>query len=253
MDASERVGVAGDWHGNTAWAVSVIQQLSEQLGEPKLILHTGDFGIWPGEAGQQYQDEVVAALKRHGCLLRFVDGNHEDFTQLERWRLPASSALVARPALAWLPRGTRWEWYGRRWLALGGAVSVDKSIRREGVSWWPEESITFRQADEVAAAGPVEVMVCHDAPMGVPISFMRPPSFWADADLARAQRHRELLADVVMKVRPAWLIHGHYHQGAPGWRDAKVQGHHLKAASLDMDGRPGNWGILNVKTMEWET
>jgi hypothetical protein len=33
------VAPAGDWHGNTQWAIA-------------LILHLGDFGIWPRTPGR---------------------------------------------------------------------------------------------------------------------------------------------------------------------------------------------------------
>src|ERR1035441_83787 len=48
--APERIGVAGDWHGNTAWATRAIEKMARLLPEtgPRGIVHLGDFGIWPG-------------------------------------------------------------------------------------------------------------------------------------------------------------------------------------------------------------
>ena len=52
-------------------------------------------------------------------------------------------------------------------LALGGAVSLDRAGRTEGVDWWPQEEITPRQAASVIEAGPAAVMVTHECPAGI--------------------------------------------------------------------------------------
>src|ERR1035438_5479588 len=96
-----RIIVAGDWHGNEEWALSVIRRIPSLLaGESqRLILHLGDFGIWPDKSGQLYLDRVSEALARAGAELWFVDGNHEDFDQLDQLdRKPG----VVRGVEAWL-------------------------------------------------------------------------------------------------------------------------------------------------------
>ena len=81
-----RILVAGDWHGNEDWALSVIRRVPSMLaGEPRrLILQLGDFGIWPDRAGQHYLARVAALLAEVDAELWFIDGNHEDFPQLAR-------------------------------------------------------------------------------------------------------------------------------------------------------------------------
>jgi Calcineurin-like phosphoesterase len=248
-----RVGVAGDWHGNTRWATStafkVAHALDDLYGEERrLLLHCGDLGIAPGAVGSHYTIALCSALVACQMRLWFVDGNHEDHPQLPSWEL----GKYEKVPLEWLPRGHRWLWHGRSWLALGGAVSVDKAVRTPYVDWWPEEEITYRQAADVTEAGHADVMVCHDAPLGVPLKLMAPPSFWEPADLRRSDNHRRLLREVVEVVQPQYLLHGHYHQGGPHWREVEMSYGTLRVASLNMDARSGNWGILNVKTMEWE-
>lgn len=79
---AQRIIVAGDWHGNTAWARKVIRRAKTLLAdeEPRIILHLGDFGVWPG--GQSYLAGVSDALKSADAVLWFVDGNHEAFPLL---------------------------------------------------------------------------------------------------------------------------------------------------------------------------
>ena len=246
MPVAGRILVAGDWHCNTRWAQYVIRKAGTLLAgeEQRIILHLGDFGIWPGADGAAYLNCVQGACLACGVRLLFVDGNHEDFTQIERLRI-RDGQLVS-----WLPRGYRWEWHGRTWLALGGGASLDRAIRTEGADWWPEEEITAGQARDVIEGGRADVMVTHECPSGVTHTFPPPPSFWDLRDLARSDAHRELLQRVVDAVRPAHLMHGHLHAGYQricdfGYGPVQVTG-------LDRDGKNWNYAILDTRTMEWE-
>lgn len=244
-----RVMVAGDWHGNARWAEQVIRTAGDLLRdeETPLIVHCGDFGIWPGKAGSAYTDAVERACKQYGVRIWFVDGNHEDFTRVARF----DPGRLASRRITHLPRGYRWEWHGRTWLALGGAASVDRALRIEGESWWPQEEVTGQQAADAAAAGPADVMVTHDCPSGVVHSFPPPPRFWDPRDLARSDRHRERLQLVVNAVQPGWLVHGHLHRAYQRTCDFGYGA--VEVTGLDCDGGDGaNWAVLDVRLMQWE-
>ena len=45
MFCSPHVGLAGDWHGNTDWAVMCLDLFKDQ--DISTIYHLGDFGVWP--------------------------------------------------------------------------------------------------------------------------------------------------------------------------------------------------------------
>lgn len=259
MRAPQKAIIAADWHGNAPFATNVIAVARQLLPDehPCLILHMGDFGVWPGPWGAAYLDAVRRACAAHGVRVRFLDGNHEDFTQLEGLRVQDRYdeqgdwlGLDLEEPLAWLPRGYRWQWHGRAWLALGGAVSVDKAIRREGRDWWPDEEITQEQAAAVIADGPADVMLTHDCPSGVVHTFPPPLRDWDLRDLARSDAHRERLQGVVDAVRPRWLMHGHLHRAYQrvcdfGYGPVEVTG-------LDCDGGKGpNYAILDVRSMQW--
>jgi predicted phosphodiesterase len=253
--------VAGDWHGNSGWACKAILQVRHLLDgeETRVILHLGDFGVWPGIYGRAFLNDVGRALGEVDATLFFVDGNHEDFGQLdairEQWLRdtgrvpPVPVPLAGGGRIYWLPRGYRWEWHGRTWLALGGGVSLDKAIRAEGLDWWPEEEITGEQECNVIAAGPADVMVTHECPAGVTHTFPAPPAFWDLRDLARSDAHRERLQRVVDAVKPSHLIHGHLHIGYE--REVIMAHGPVQVTGLDRDGQPGNYGILDIKAMKW--
>jgi hypothetical protein len=251
--APERIGVAGDWHGNTAWAVNAVRRMSGLLPDdhlPRVIVHLGDFGIWPGPSGLDYLSRLDAVLAATGTELWFVDGNHEDFTRLGQLRREPDGRARVMNSIWHLPRGYRWEWHGRQWLALGGAVSLDRAARVAGRDWWPEEEITRRQAEAVVGAGHADVMVTHECPAGVKHDFGPPPSFWAAEDLRRNEAHRELMRQIVLAVRPGWLMHGHLHRAYQ--RSVDLGAGPFEITGLDCDtAERGNWGILDIVGMRW--
>lgn len=258
MTEPTRVLIAGDWHGNLEWARAVLGQLPALMpeGPPWTILHVGDFGVWPGRVGDRYLAELGDCLRGMNARLLFVDGNHEDFEQLEWHRLNnhglhMTPTPIGRGEIVWLPRGTRWKWHDRWWVAAGGAVSIDRAFRRAGRDWWPEEEISEADHERIAAPGRAEVMVCHDAPTSVPMSFGQWPSGWDIADRARADAHRDRLQAIVDEVQPSLLLHGHYHR----YHDVTVPMSHggVRVIGLDRDDSlAGNYRVLNVATMNLE-
>lgn len=261
MSEPTRILVAGDWHANTRWAVHVVEQAAKLLaGEPEpLIIQLGDFGIWPGPHGADYIRQLALACSTHNVNIWFIDGNHEDFTQVGQFDPEISKHPLPCPAdsqraylrITHLPRGQRWEWHGRTWLALGGAVSVDKAVRTEGDGWWPQEEITRDEAEQVVADGPADVMITHDAPSGITYAFPPAPAIWDPADLARAERHRDLLRSVVRTVAPRVLIHGHYHRY--GQQVADLGYGPVQVTALDRDGSDGNYAVFNARQLTWES
>ena len=248
-----RILVAGDWHGNEDWAVSVIRRVPSMLaGEPRrLILQLGDFGVWPDRVGRRYLTRISALLAEVDAELWFIDGNHEDFPQLARLasdRTP-DGRVVVRPRLFHLPRGYRWTWHGLRWLGCGGGVSLDRAVRTEGVDWFPAEEITDAQEAAVIAAGHADVLVSHDCPAGVAHTFGRPrrggtrPTWPVRRTPAAAAAHRGR--------RPAVpLMHGHLHRTYQ--RSCDFGYGPVQVTGLDADNRLRNFAVLDVAEMRWE-
>lgn len=252
-NAPGRILVAGDWHGNRYWALHVVQRVPQLLADERrrLILHLGDFGIWPDEDGRHYLTAVSAALGQFGAELWFIDGNHEDFSQLAQMadRALPDGRVPVQPHIYHLPRGHRWGWHGRSWLACGGGVSLDRAVRRHGHDWWPQEEITDEQEAAIIADGQADVMVCHDCPATVTHSFPPPPPDWSRADLARNDAHRARLQRIVDAVRPAHLAHGHLHRAYQRTCDF---GHGaVQVTGLGADGSKRNFAVLDVTSMEW--
>jgi hypothetical protein len=246
VDDPEYVVVAGDWHADAGWAKYVIERAGELLPEGRrVILQLGDFGV----GSDRFLHVVSRELKRTGAELWFVDGNHENHHQLAALQPGPDGRALLCPRVWWLPRGHRWEWHGLRWLALGGAVSLDRVHRREGKSWWPEESITQEQVDKAIAGGPADVMVTHDCPMGLLPPLPVPPAWWAAEDWDRCYTNQGLVRQVMDEVRPSYLMHGHLHVSAR--RTVSLRWGPVELSGFNCNGESGNWGLLNTAAMTW--
>lgn len=256
----DAVLLAGDWHGDAKWAWQVIAQIPELLPEEsfRLILHTGDFGIWSGDTGRGYLTVLENSLRRVKAQLWFVDGNHEDhdlLADLSSFRIRDHGRVEITNSIHYLPRGYRFTLLStigtKDVLALGGAVSVDRAHRRAGYDWWPAEELTFTQCLEAALAGPADIMLTHDCPNFVPLGLPPvPPSWgWSAADLARSDAHRDRLGDVVQRVQPELLIHGHYHLRKNWTGMIPETDREIRVVSLDMNGSPGNYVVLELQDL----
>ena len=130
-----RIAFAGDWHENAVYAQRAIRYARKQNAD--VLVHLGDFGY---SFSDHFVNTVTRDLGRAGMPLLFVDGNHEDHPKLNQYPVEANGLRKVTDRVWHLPRGFRWQWDGVRFLALGGAHSVDRPYRTAGVSWWSEEA-----------------------------------------------------------------------------------------------------------------
>jgi|SRR5215469_2358135 len=265
MSELTRICVAGDWHGNTQWATSLIKAVSNDYLQDQpypLFLQLGDFGIWPGLGGSKYREKVAKAINKAGAKLFFVDGNHENhpwlINRMDKHTISGYSEDDIRHGAVrcyydsefyWLPRSKTWTWHDRTWMALGGAESMDKAWRTPYEDWWPQEALTYEQIEMAKAKGHVDVMCTHDVPQSINPSYGHGINFPYEA-FERSRQHSAKLEEVMDTCKPEYWMHGHLHMqytkfAVKPWAKIRVD-------CLDMDGTAKNWCILNIKTMEWE-
>ena len=205
MNDEKFVAFVGDVHGDLPHMLRVIDRMAA-LGVTAIV-QLGDFGF----DNEQHLGILTFHLRKYGMILYYIDGNHEN----HHWILTHEILNGFRPIterIVHLPRGFRWEWQGIEYLAMGGAHSVDKSWRTPGLDWFPEETITYEQADEAMAGGKADIMLCHDVPSGVDIkAIWGNPMGWPDHAIRASQHHRDVLRVIIDEVRPYHIFSGHYH------------------------------------------
>lgn len=233
------VAVAGDWHANSSYAREAIRHAKRRGAEA--ILHVGDFAFDMRESFHRrpsFLDHVQEALEETGLILGWVDGNHDNHTTLAGLvDEHGYTAIPVRPDVYYLPRGYRWAWRGTRFLALGGAHSVDRPWRRAHVEWWPGETISSADAFRVCEGGPADIMICHDVPAGVRIPCIEGnPAGFPEQEIKAAERNRRVLREIVSVVRPKRIFSGHYHCRLT--TELIGTNYATLVDILDMDGRP---------------
>jgi len=262
------VALAGDWHGNGAFARRVIEQVADRTDT---LLHLGDFGIWPGPEGSRYLREMERVCAENGVRILITLGNHEDWNRvLGRWENPKlhhpdGSLLPIHLSehIQVLPRGYRFQLVGDTErpvsvVSLGGAPSVDFERRREGRTWWPEEMITEDDVDRVVAGGYADLMLTHDAP-GPPYAthsvervISSNPLGWSATAVAYAAMGRGRITRAFEGVRPRLLAHGHYHVADETTLRFEGADYDTTVWSLHCDQNEGNWRILQLDSVHFQ-
>lgn len=201
----EQVLLAGDIHGEKNWFKHVSTQA--RRNGCQLILPLGDFGYWPRDTrfGIEFLRTVERTLVENDQYCVFIDGNHEDHDELDRLPLDPAGFRPISDRLIHLPRGFRFTLGGTTFVAAGGAVSIDRAHRVEGVDWFPQETLSWEDTNTIIDGGPADVVLAHDCPDGVDLGL------GSYKDDLLSEGHRRTLRGIVEAVEPSWLFHGHYH------------------------------------------
>lgn len=243
-----KVAIVGDLHGNTLFALQVLR--AAHAAKINDIYQVGDFGFLWNPDQMSGLGKLSLQLELYGQQLFWVDGNHENFTMLNAYELDDMGRRPISKNIVYLPRGHRFDVDGKTWLALGGATSLDRPNRHEGIDWWPEEALTLGDAYRATEGGKVDVMLTHDCPDRVEI----PNLFdgWHKDELIRAEAHRQMMGVVVDTVEPKALFHGHFHQRYD-WHRINKSSSVTKIVGLDCDGGTvhDNAVILDTETLEY--
>ncbi|MFJ2543030.1 metallophosphoesterase [Microbacterium sp. NPDC087589] len=243
----QRVAVVGDVHGNFRW-MDIIARATQVLApDVTTILQLGDWWMDP--------DTTDEALDGTGIERIYVTlGNHEPWGQLSLLFDAHPGRAIRVSDITWLlPRPARITIGGRSVLSLGGAVSVDRAWRQEGVSWWKDEELTSEHVKAAIAGGSADLMLTHESPARTPVRAVQEilrtnPMGFPDDALRDSATSRARVAKVWNIVYPELLIHGHMH--APGGGQTE---HGLRVASLGQDGQQGNLGFLDMQTLRIDT
>lgn len=203
---SGNVVVAGDWHGDKLWMMKSILWANRRQ-QANIVVQVGDIGLF------EMRDLTFLNLElsKRDMWLLFIDGNHDNHELIATLPRDEHGFGVVSSRIRHIPRGHTFEVNGQVWMGFGGASSIDRHFRTEGVDWWRGELITYDDVMRVQGKR-ADVLVTHEVPMGVAsIDHRYPNSRWPAERLAESEAQRLMLREVFDEVQPSLLLHGHHH------------------------------------------
>jgi predicted phosphodiesterase len=121
-----KIIISGDIHGMYNYINELIRQ-----EHPDMLIICGDMGYG-------FPNDKIDSINAMNTKVLFCDGNHDN-----HWELRKLKNLAVADNVFYQPRGSTITLPdGRNILFMGGANSIDQQHRTVGVSWWPEETIS---------------------------------------------------------------------------------------------------------------
>ena len=201
--------ITGDTHGNFEKILKWTETTNLNKDKDFLFI-LGDFGyIWDNKRTSFEKDN----LDFISCLpftTLFIDGNHENHERLNSMRVVNFSGGKAHKvydSIYHLMRGQVYEIAGKRIFTFGGASSIDKHLRTEGISWWKEEEFNYREANTAYeklnnVGWEVDYVLTHSAPFSI-----RDKLFESNKPSSTERMLEAMLRNIKFK---RWYF-GHYH------------------------------------------
>lgn len=142
--------VTGDTHGELdIHKLNTANFNQKELTKEDYVVVLGDFGlVWNNNNEDKYW---LDWLNRKNFTMLFVDGNHENFELLNKYTVDiwcGGKVQKLRESVIHLMRGQVFSINGYKIFTMGGAASIDKKSRTEGVDWWAEEIPSHEELSE---------------------------------------------------------------------------------------------------------
>jgi len=169
----------GDIHG----CYNHYKQLA--YGYDGITIQVGDFGLGFGMPPPEIDEGNF-----------FIRGNHDDPTKCkEHPNYLGDFGYVKEEDL----------------FFLGGADSIDKALRVEGVSWWRDEQLTYNQfsdALDLYRKVKPKIVVTHDCPIEIKKGCIRPE--YSNDEWTSTQQALQVMWQYEHHKPDLWIF-GHYH------------------------------------------
>lgn len=194
----------GDHHGEWSYLLDIID--TKKISDCYLI-SVGDSGI--GFTDKKNQIKMINYLdyefKERNIIFMGIRGNHDDpsfFNGSDRISL-INFELIEDYTVA--------EYDGKKIQFIGGAVSIDRTSRTEGRSYWEDEIVKFDR-DKCKE---VDILVTHTAPSWCfPQQFNELVYGWANEDaylLEDLTDERAVMDEICKLCKPRTHLYGHFH------------------------------------------
>lgn len=251
-----RVMMLGDTHGDTKSYLRAVNA-ANAFGV-QTIFQLGDCGMFPDAYPMETQDhcdQVNELSRQYNIQNYWIRGNHDDPNMWENivkaFPTRNEKGGYMRSNIILMPRVKYFKMFGMQFLEVGGAVSIDRNIRKEGYDWWPNEIITSEDMEKATLwkQRKVDVLLTHDCSDQTPFNF----GIKVDID---SELNRRRVDDIIRKTQPDFHFHGHMHRKYE-WENYMIhQGNHSTMTyglECNKDGMPfgnedDNFVIFDTET-----
>lgn len=205
LDNNKALIFFGDHHGSWNELFYLID--SKQI-KNSYIFSVGDLGIgfkYKKEYEYTLAEKLNNVFAEDNNIFLGIRGNHDNsffFTGENRINLSHFQLLEDYSLL---------EYNTKTIQAIGGAISVDRVGRKEGVSYWSDEGVVFKKSK----CKKVDILVTHTAPTHCfPQQFNHIVYGWATEDsklLKDLTEERKTMDKIFQLCSPSFHFYGHFH------------------------------------------
>jgi hypothetical protein len=184
-----KLRLIGDVHGHVDRYLVLLEK--SRTEEIDMTIQLGDMGF------KDSYGKLERRMSKRGFDIEenmFIGGNHDDYDH--------------RPEMMMNDFGT-FKINDTVFFWIRGALSVDKAQRRQGISWWEEEELSYRQgfaAIEAYEKARPDIMLTHDCPVSLLMFFL------TNAMKEIPSRTGQILQECLDVHRPKKWFFGHHHR-----------------------------------------
>lgn len=194
----------GDHHGGWHFVFDVIR--NKKISDCCIVcVGDGGEGFLPRDKQLKQFENLNDLFKENNIYYKSIRGNHSDpfYFQGENRICLDHFELIEDYSV--------YSYQNKQIQFIGGAISIDRTGRKLGVSYWEDEGVVFNREK----CQKVDILVTHTAP-----SFCAPQSFseivysWAREDaylLEELTEERALLDEIFKICQPSFHVYGHFH------------------------------------------
>lgn len=210
MKSNKPVYLIGDVHGYFSALLDIIE--NRDLRDCYLIC-VGDLGIGfkYGHTGEiQGMEYLNSEFAKREIIFMSIRGNHDDPFYWKR-NAETKEPIVDFPYFKLLPDYTTMDINEEKFLFVGGGISIDRSVRRPGYSYWENEVFVLDESKIVEC----DVLVTHSGPnwigpydkIGIEGWCKRDPKLWDDCKKERDDHNK-----LYQLAKPKYAYLGHFHR-----------------------------------------
>ena len=189
------------------------------LTKADYVFCVGDFGLVFSPTQTPTEKYWLDWLDKKPYTTIFIDGNHDNHPRIwsdefEVVEMFGGDVIQISKSVFYLFRSTIYNIQGKTFLCMGGATSIDKLQRTEGIDWWSTEEpnyMSWKFLFETVAENPVvDYVVTHDVPACVYDDLQElwgAGDYYKDANSSVPKGLQELYNQVTFKH---WFA-GHHH------------------------------------------